>query len=236
MNTITLNYDLNSAFDNVTIQPKPVILKGATTVNISLTGVSEEKYTVDVITIDWGDGEREVKKRDLFFNYRTQSIFNEILYGKTNGTALGIFSHDYVNRYNSYEVDYTISVVLLKNNGQYIYIKQPVRCFWGSFYDNMERVTALNSQLLPLNTNDTLLNLESRDSGIITASLRDTGVPLLSGVFEDIGPIDLFGFMEPGYLATSDRVDIEITLSTDETYLVDIVLGFETFDPYAAGF
>ena len=236
MNNITLNYDLNAYFNNATVQPKPVILKGATTVNISLTGISEEKSAVDVITIDWGDGDREVKKRDLFFNYKTQSIFNEVLYGKINGTALGVFSHDYVNKYNTYEVNYTISIVVLKNTGQFIYIKQPVRCFWGSFYDNIERLTTLNSQILPLETNDTFLNLEGKNGTIIAAGLRESGVPLLSGTLADIEPLDTFGFMEPGFLATSDNIDIEITLSDDETYLVDITLGFEEFDPFAASF
>jgi len=242
MNNVILDYNyLNSYFNNATIQEAPVILKGATTVNVSLTGVSEDKYVVDMLTIDWGDGSRDTYKRDLFFNYKTQSIFNEVLYGRTNGTVLGVFSHDYANKYSSYEVDYTISIVIQKNNGQYIYVKQPLRCFWGSFYDSMESLNAINSQILPQKTNDTFLNLESKE-GLVAASLRETGVPLISAVLADIDPLDIFGFQQPGFLAATDQSDsfkikdIEITMPTGETYVLEVVLGYEEFDPFVAGF
>jgi len=242
MNTVTLDYSyLNSYVSNTSILEKPVILKGASTVNISLTGVGEDQFVVDTLVIDWGDGERELFKRDLFFNYRSQSIFNEILYGKANGTILGVFSHNYSNKYNTYEVVYTISIVLQKNNGQYIYIKQPVRCFWGSFYDNMENLAVINTQILPVNTNDTFLNIESKD-GIVVGSLGIKGIPLLSAIPGDIEPLDILGFQTPGFLAATDNNnnsiinDIEITDISGESYFVDITLGYEAFDPFIAGF
>jgi hypothetical protein len=230
MNIIDLSYRLNESFENVTLKPKPVIVKGAATINISLIGINEDRSAVDVVTIDWGDGSREVKKRDLFFNYRKQSIFNEVLYGKINGSPLGVFSHEYVNKYNTYEATYSIQIAILKNTGQYIYIKQPVRCFWASFYDSVVRLATTNTQILPTKSNDTFLNLVQKDGTIIPASLRETGTPLLQGGLADIEPLDLLGFMEPGFLATSDSIDIEITLESGETYFVDITLGFEEFD------
>jgi hypothetical protein len=232
MNSVTLNYDLNNSFNNVTMQVKPVILKGATTLNISLTGVLENDFRVDQVVIDWGDNtKQEVYKREIFYNYRTQSIFNEVLYGKLNGSVLGVYSHDYVNEYNTYEANYVISIIIQKNNGKFIYIKQPVRSFWGSFYDSLERLSILNTQILPLTSNNTFVNFEGVDGTTFAANLKDTGVSLLSGGVQDVTPIDIFGYLDIGYLATSDSIDIEITLSDNSIYTVDCTLGYSQFTP-----
>jgi len=232
MNSVTLNYDLNNSFNNITMQVKPVILKGATTLNISLTGVLENDFKVDQVVIDWGDNtKQEVYKREIFFNYRTQSIFNEILYGKLNGSVLGVYSHDYINEYNTYEANYVISIIIQKNNGKFIYIKQPVRSFWGSFYDSLERLTILNTQILPLTSNNSFVNFEGVDGTTFAANLANTGVALVSGGVQDVTPIDIFGYLDQGFLATSDSIDIEITLSDNTTYTVDCVLGYIQFNP-----
>lgn len=231
MNSVTLNYDLNNSFNNITMQVKPVILKGATTLNISLTGVLENDFKVDQVVIDWGDNtKQEVYKREIFFNYRTQSIFNEILYGKLNGSVLGVYSHDYINEYNTYEANYVISIIIQKNNGKFIYIKQPVRSFWGSFYDSLERLTILNTQILPLTSNNSFVNFEGVDGTTFAANLANTGVALVSGGVQDVTPIDIFGYLDLGFLATSDSIDIEITLSDNTTYTVDCVLGYSQFN------
>ena len=232
MNSVTLNYDLNNSFNNITMQVKPVILKGATTLNISLTGVLENDFKVDQVVIDWGDNtKQEVYKREIFFNYRTQSIFNEILYGKLNGSVLGVYSHDYINEYNTYEANYVISIIIQKNNGKFIYIKQPVRSFWGSFYDSLKRLTILNTQILPLTSNNSFVNFEGVDGTTFAANLANTGVALVSGGVQDVTPIDIFGYLDLGFLATSDSIDIEITLSDNTTYTVDCVLGYSQFNP-----
>jgi hypothetical protein len=231
MNSVTLNYDLNNSFNNIAMQVKPVILKGATTLNISLTGVLENDFKVDQVVIDWGDNtKQEVYKREIFFNYRTQSIFNEILYGKLNGSVLGVYSHDYINEYNTYEANYVISIIIQKNNGKFIYIKQPVRSFWGSFYDSLERLTILNTQILPLTSNNSFVNFEGVDGTTFAANLANTGVALVSGGVQDVTPIDIFGYLDLGFLATSDSIDIEITLSDNTTYTVDCVLGYSQFN------
>jgi hypothetical protein len=238
MNSVTLNYDLNNSFNNITMQVKPVILKGATTLNISLTGILENDFRVDQVVIDWGDNtNQEVYKREIFFNYRTQSIFNEILYGKLNGSALGVYSHDYINEYSTYETDYVISIIIQKNNGKFIYIKQPVRSFWGSFYDSLERLTILNTQILPLTSNNSFVNFEGVDGTTFAANLANTGVALVSGGVQDVTPIDIFGYLDLGFLAATDQndmftvKDIEITLSDNTTYTVDCVLGYSQFNP-----
>jgi hypothetical protein len=238
MNSVTLNYDLNNSFNNITMQVKPVILKGATTLNISLTGILENDFRVDQVVIDWGDNtKQEVYKREIFFNYRTQSIFNEILYGKLNGSVLGVYSHDYINEYSTYETDYVISIIIQKNNGKFIYIKQPVRSFWGSFYDSLERLTILNTQILPLTSNNSFVNFEGVDGTTFAANLANTGVALVSGGVQDVTPIDVFGYLDLGFLAATDQndrftvKDIEITLSDNTTYTVDCVLGYSQFNP-----
>lgn len=192
MKNFTIDYiSLSGTFNNTEVQMSPVILKGATTLSISLTGIPEDDFKVNQVTIDWGKGDSkpEVYTRDLFFNYRTQPIFNEVLYGKIGGSVLGIYSYDYINEYNTYEVKYTINILLQKSNGKYLSIKQPLRCLWGSFYDSLERLTILNTQILPVSSNDTFLNLNAKSGAVYIGTLKTTGIPLLSGGNQSIEPL-----------------------------------------------
>ena len=136
MKTINIQFDYLSgdSFNSTIITRPPVLLKGAHTVNFCFTGVNESDYKVDTLHISWGDGSSiETYKRDLFFNYRTQSIFDEILYGRTGGSILNNYSHVFYNETILYGVQYTAKVLLNKNNGTYIYINQPVTIYWDSY-------------------------------------------------------------------------------------------------------
>jgi len=172
MNISTLNYTVSSSSNDVTIVANPIVLKGATTLALSLTGISEEDYRVDMLTISWGDGAvTETYKRDIFFNYRTTSIFNEVLYGKLGGSILGVYNHDYINQTDTYKISYTLNIVIQKNNGKYIYIEQPVYSYWASFYDDLNNLSILDMQVLPLTGNNSFVSLEGRDGSIFAANL-----------------------------------------------------------------
>ncbi len=157
----------------VTIQAPPIILKGATTLNLSLTGVPEEDYRVDMLTINWGDGSpTQTYKRDIFCNYRTSSIFNEVLYGKLGGSVLSIYNHDYINQTSSYNIPYTLNIVIQKNNGRYINIQQPISSFWSSYYDNLTDLSILDARVLPLTGNNSFLSLESGTGSVFAVNLQ----------------------------------------------------------------
>lgn len=173
MNTVTVNYTISSSPNDITFIAAPLLLKGATTLSVSLTGVSERDYKVDLLTINWGDSSKqEVYKRDIFFNYKTSSIFNEILYGKLGGSILGEYNHDFINSSSNYEITYTLNMVMQKNNGKYVYIEQPVRCFWGSFYDSIGDLSIMDMRVLPLTGNNSFVSLEGGDGSLFAANLE----------------------------------------------------------------
>ena len=117
MKTLNVQFDYLSgaSFSNSIIVRPTILLKGAHTVNFSFTGVDERDYKVDTLYISWGDSSPiETLKRDLFFNYKTQSIFNEVLYGRLGGSILNVYSHNYYNETNLYGVKRSANILLNK--------------------------------------------------------------------------------------------------------------------------
>jgi len=172
MNTTTISYTISSSSSNISLTAAPVLLKGATTLSISLTGVSEQDYRADVLTINWGDTSLpETYKRDIFFNYRTTSIFNEVLYGKLGGSILGVYTHDYINQTDAYKVTYNLNIVIQKNNGKYIFIQQPIHSYWGSYYDDLTNLSILDTQVLPLTSNNSFVSLEGGNGSVFAVNL-----------------------------------------------------------------
>lgn len=162
MNTVNANLSVNK-LSNQTVVFSKLDIKGATTLNLVLTAIPEVEYKVAAITIDWGDNSQLVDlKRDLFFNYKTQSIFDEILYGRLGGSVLTVYSHDYTNDTNIYSVNYTPAVTLFWEDGTYTRLVQPIGVFWGSFYDDVGELNVLSTQIQPVSTNLTFVNLESK--------------------------------------------------------------------------
>lgn len=176
MKTLNIQFDyLSGAFDNATIIREPILLKGATSIVFSFTGVSELDYKVDSLDISWGDGAPiERYKRDIFFNYKTQSIFNEVLYGHLGGSVLSTYSHNYYNETILYGVEYTAKILINKNNGSYAFIIQPFVVYWNSYYDDVMKVSLLNSQVIPLSTNSTFINIETGYDRITIPCVLDT--------------------------------------------------------------
>lgn len=183
MKTLNVQFDYLSgaSFSNSLIIRQPLLLKGAHTVNFCFTGVNEQDYKVDTLYISWGDGSPiETFKRDLFFNYKTQSIFNEVLYGRFGGSVLNVYSHNFYNETNLYGVQRTANILLNKNNGSYVYVIQPITVYWDSYYDDVKKISLLDSQVVPLSSNYTFINIESNYDRVTLPSILNTvGKPLL---------------------------------------------------------
>lgn len=182
MKTFNVQFDyLSGTFTNSIITREPLLIKGATTITFSFTGVNEQDYKVDTLYISWGDGAPiETYKRDLFFNYKTQSIFNEVLYGRLGGSILNAYSHEFYNETILYGAEYSAKILLNKSNGTYAYIIQPITVYWDSYYDDVKKVSLLNSQVIPLSTNYTFVNIETKyDRSTIPCVLDTVGRSLL---------------------------------------------------------
>jgi hypothetical protein len=79
-----------------TVYMPAVTLKGQSTVNFILTGISEDVNNVLFLDINWGDGSEVVTlRKDAVYDYRVNTIFYEILYGKLAGSVCTIQPHVY---------------------------------------------------------------------------------------------------------------------------------------------
>lgn len=176
MNYASVYYNLPTITSNQTLIKEPLLYKGTTTVNFILTGVVEEAYDVLFLQIDWGDGTpKRTFQKDLIYDYREQSIFNEILYGKIRGSIATFYSHFYSNSLNSYNSSLTAQFLLVYNNGVHAHIIQPISVFSGSYYDEIGELSILNTQIVATSANNTFFNFESRLSkqtfvGIMSAN------------------------------------------------------------------
>lgn len=164
MKTLSLYYNIsNIDTSSSSITADSVILKGRTSVNYILTGISEDVTNALYLSIDYGDITPLTRYvRSAVYDYTTESIFDEILYGKIGGSILSIYSHDYINATKYSGIDFKAKLVMNFENGKNIEIIQPICLYRGSFYDDLQSVVAINSQILPLSTNTTFVNLESQ--------------------------------------------------------------------------
>ena len=162
MNTANVFYNLSAADSNIMLIKEPLIFKGSTSLNFILTGIVEEENEVLAIHIDWGDGTpKQIIQKDLIFDYREQSILNEIIYGKIRGRITTTYAHTfYNNSLSSHNISLTSQFLLSFNNGVYINFVQPISIFTNSYYDEIGDLNILNTQIIATSANNTFFNFE----------------------------------------------------------------------------
>jgi hypothetical protein len=171
MNTQNIFINL-SAISTFTTFNAPVIVKGHNTVNFVLIGVKEDGNSVLFMDIDWGDGTDLITlKKDPVYDYRNMSIIDEVLYGKQGGSVCTTQSHVYSNESSTYGLNLTASLTFYYSNSCIATVKQPLKLYWASFYDEIKELVAINSQVLPISTNNTFINLESMQNTQIIPSI-----------------------------------------------------------------
>jgi hypothetical protein len=224
MKTLNVQFDyLSGVFTNSVIFREPLLIKGATTVNFCFTGVNEQDYKVDTLNISWGDGSPIEKfKRDLFFNYKTQSIFNEVLYGRLGGSILNTYAHNFYNETILYGVEYTAKILLNKNNASFMYIIQPITVYWNSYYDDVKKVSLLNSQVIPLSSNYTFINIETEYDRVTIPSILNTVGRSLLQPNTTVIPLCTYGITDIEefiYLSEQDSTPIN-TVNPEDNIIV----------------
>jgi len=148
---------------NETIVKEPINFKGAPTVNFILSGVNEEASQALSLDINFGDGtERVFSQKDIVFNYKEESIFNEVLYGKVGGTIMDTYKHTYVPAESTFTTNLTAQFLIYFNNGFHANIFQPISLISESYYDDIKKLGILNTQMVGLSTSDTVANLQSK--------------------------------------------------------------------------
>lgn len=161
-----------SSISTSTYYNSPVIVKGRSTLNFILTGVKEDGVPILFIDVNWGDGTDIVTiRKEPVYDYRNSSIINEILYGIQGGSARSNLSHAYSNELSTYGVALTASLTFYYSNSCITTVRQPIGLYWSSFYDDIKELVAINTQVLPISTNNTFMNLESMQGTQIIPSI-----------------------------------------------------------------
>lgn len=151
--TYTTQGDYAILYDEFTI-------KSDTSVNLDLLNIDESTFRVKTLSIDWGDGTVDTYNADIFLDYYNESILPEVLYNKGGSICLE-YSHTYNPTSSAYFNRYAINVQLTYFNtvkGQFIL---PIRVAKPSLYDRVNDLKIVNTQILPLSSSNTLLNLQT---------------------------------------------------------------------------
>lgn len=159
---LLLNSSPSTPVDNNTVVVnEPFIYKGASEVVLDFSGVSEQDNRVISIVIDWGDGSpREYYNKKIIFEYRENSIIEEVTRGFLGGSILGSFSHAFTPA-DTHINNITTQALLTYENGVDVIIKQPLTIIQESYYDNIKEFNIANIAVQD-GTLSTMANLQSK--------------------------------------------------------------------------
>lgn len=161
MSNIFIN--LSATEENRTVLKDEISFKGNPSINFILSGIDESINAALTLDINWGDGAAtEYSQKDIVFNYKKESIFNEMLYGKVGGTILDIYDHTYVPSTSSFFTSLTAQFLVHFNNGFYANINQPIKLIRESYYDNIQKLGITSTQMTGASGSNTVANLQSK--------------------------------------------------------------------------
>jgi hypothetical protein len=164
MNEQTIYFNLSAPFFGNIFLPKKSF-RGSSTVNFVLTGVNEEVFDVLFLDLTWGDKTlTEFIQKDLLFNYREKSIFEEMKYSKPGGSIATIYKHTFTNTQDTVNTSLTSVLELTFNNGVITRFVQPIDIYDGSFYDEIANLSFLKTQILPHSSNNLFTLLEGQNN------------------------------------------------------------------------
>ena len=147
------------------VYKEEIIFKGNPTINFVLTGVDESTSSALTLNINWGDtSDIEYLQKDIVYNYKEESIFNEMLYGKVGGTILDNYVHTYTPSTSSFASALTAQFLIQFNNGFYANVFQPIKLLRESYYDNIQKLGITSTQMTGASGSNTIANLQSKFS------------------------------------------------------------------------
>lgn len=162
MNSITqiLSVDDYTSQGDYSVLYDQITFKSDTSITLNLIYLNETSFKVKTLTIDWGDGNVETFNSDIYLDYYNESIIPEVLYNKGGSVCLE-YTHTYVPTSSAYFNKYVINVTVSyynSNKGQFIL---PVKVAKPSLYDRVNELKIINTQILPLSTSNTLINIQT---------------------------------------------------------------------------
>jgi len=215
----TLYYNLSDVSQSQVIVMDELLIKGTNTLTLVLTGLVETEHDVIFLKLLWGDGDIEDYQKAVVYDYKNNSIFDEVLYGKIGGSVATIYEHTYFNTTSNYNIALTAQFVAIYRNGTFINFKQPIYVVSDSFYDRMENIKLLNSQILPSNNSNTVISIESDIN-------KQSYISVLSGqLTAPILEIPIEPVSDPGFVFVFDHLNQQVFDQDDNAVQVDEVFA-----------
>jgi hypothetical protein len=166
MNTYTLYLSSPIIITDTSTVLSAAPIKGQTLFTVDLTGFNESEYVVNNLRIQWGDTQDVYEyKRDAVPNYKEISIFNEVLYGKIGGSIAVRYDHVYNSVSQADITTYLLEIFAQYENGYRHDVTVYVPVYPESYYDTLDEMDLVTTQILGVSSNYTAINLESRKTG-----------------------------------------------------------------------
>lgn len=158
-----MNLSASDILSNSLITADTQYLKGKSTFQLVLTGVSESTFQskVEKIIGDWGDGTTFIETLDLFKDRSTTSIADEVLYGKINSICTTL-EHTYYPS-STYYTSLTAQLLLITTTNKYLKIKIPINIAQESYYDSIKSLDCVSTQVIDVSGNYTFANINSSE-------------------------------------------------------------------------
>jgi hypothetical protein len=140
MKNISIYYNLTSTTgDRQSILPL-VSVKGKTSITFILTGINEVRNYATYLVINYGNSSDNITvQKDLIYDYKANSIFNEVLFEKTGGTILGTYENIYSNETANLNSPLTAQFLITFRDGSKTLFIQPLNIYNASYYDLISR-------------------------------------------------------------------------------------------------
>lgn len=125
-----------------------LILNDATTLTVFLGDVYEDVLPLS-LKINWGDDNILYYDNDLYKNYRTESVINEIIYGKFSKILQQEYSFDYypstTHTYKRTKVQFLIEYT---NNNKTL-ITLPIEIRSSDYFESVGDIKMISTHVIP---------------------------------------------------------------------------------------
>jgi hypothetical protein len=163
MRDLTINVSVSSFDTGDTVTLSPAVIRTKTNITYVLSDIVETNSEALYLDINWGDGTPiERYTRPIFVDYKTSNIIDEIVYNKPLSSILNSKNHTYYNNSNSFNISVIMQMLITYKDNSILKIEHPIQIFQASYYDEIGDLDILSAQIMPLSTNNTFINLESK--------------------------------------------------------------------------
>lgn len=162
MNTLTVyltaNFDLITDSGTIILYTPEYTIKGLTSVYFNLTGVSESRFKVGRLNFSWGDTLSTII--DVSENY---FLTFTNLTAKSIVDSTNVYNHIFTPLNNLTAYYFNLSSIITvyydqSASDQPIQIVVPFRIAKSSYYDDVDGMSVLNTQVIPTAESNSLIN------------------------------------------------------------------------------